>query len=106
ARDGHVLTLIGSRDENVRVKVKSEFEDCAETVLRATPDDDNKADVELEAWLQEDSEDETLVLDLNGEGSFDLKLDGAGWKGKGAYKNLTLNVLDEFSHYIDTDGNG
>src|SRR5690606_26895212 len=75
--------------------------------LNASRADDKKPDVKLNASLADgvDGENETLVLEIDGTGNFDLAIDGARKGGGGAYKNLTLNVVDGFSHYIDTDKN-
>src|SRR5690606_10653801 len=113
-RDDNFLTLFGSSDGNVNVDVTVKRGDEVGDVVvdvtalqRASRADDKKADVKLNASLADgvDGSKETLVLEIDGTGNFDLAIDGARQDGGGAYKNLTLNVVDGFSHYIDTDKN-
>jgi|GEM_PF-2481605 len=115
ARDGNLITLIGTSDDDVRVKLHSDGDNDELCNLQdAAAVDDETTDVYLNAVLAQeaDTEDDTLSLTINGTGNFDLAIDGA-WNGVSlfslapgpAYENLTLNVLDSFSHYIDTDSN-
>lgn len=116
ARDGNVLTLIGSSDVDVEVDFDSDGNnDCHDQLQCATPADDQDIDVSINAVLDQDvdTDNDTLALTVNGTGDFDLGIDGA-WDGFSvldqqaavAYENLSIDVQDDFSHYINTDENG
>ncbi|HEY6642742.1 hypothetical protein [Povalibacter sp.] len=115
ALDGNVITMIGSSDRDVPVHMNSDGDnDSVDGLQCATATDDQQIDVSVTAVLaaDADTDNDTLALTINGRGSFDLGIDGA-WNGislysmgpEVAYENLSINVKDSFSHYIDTDEN-
>jgi len=110
AVDNNVITLIGSSDEDVDVCFDSDSDlDFAQSLLGATPSDDGDADVVINAHLSEseDTDDDTLALVLDGTGNFDVAIDAeAPPPDSPRYENLVIDVQDEYSHTIDTAGDG
>jgi hypothetical protein len=104
ARDGNVITLIGSSDEDVEIELNGNGDYLDTCVQSATASDDREIDVALTTHLalDADTDNDTLALEINGEGNFDLSIDAA-WGEDVAYEHLTIDVQDEYSHYIDTN---
>jgi len=109
ARDGNMITLIGSSDEDVEIELEGKGDSLDDCVQSASASDDREIDVTLTAHLAEDgdTDGDTLALEIDGEGNFDLSIDAARESKDGlvAYEHLSIDVQDEYSHYIDTNPN-
>lgn len=122
--DDNQITLIGRHGESqweanpVVVSLESDGTGDSVTQLQASSAvDDRILDVQVTALPAIDTDDDTLALEINGPGSFDLGLAagdytlGFGYYGSEptppsyeGFENLVLNVTDQHSHYIDTVG--
>ncbi|HEX7115841.1 MAG TPA: hypothetical protein VF193_11980 [Steroidobacter sp.] len=108
AVDNNVITLVGSSDESVSVCLDSEGTgDKIENLQCATVADDGAADVIVNAHLSEaeDTDSDTLALTLDGSGAFDVAIDAEA-DVESRYEHLVIDVQDEYSHTIDTAGDG
>lgn len=99
-----VVTLGGDLEASWAVtRLESTLVDksFAEFVQPSDAVDDSEIDVTVKATLAEDTENDTMDLTVDGYGAFDLEIVG---DGEGQYEHLDLKVTDEFSHYINTNG--
>ncbi|NTU57999.1 MAG: hypothetical protein HGB00_03655 [Chlorobiaceae bacterium] len=125
--DDNQILLTGARGaEGVTVVTGpgTPSEDGVVHIQDSTPLDDSTVDVHLNATLAvpeiaSESAD-VLGIDINGHGAFDLLIESDNnhtnndfeYYGSSAgvdlsnngFENLSLNVIDSYSHYIDTNG--
>ncbi|QHE87170.1 hypothetical protein [Hydrogenophaga sp. BPS33] len=99
-----VVTLGGELEASWSVtRMESSYvnKTFAEFVQASDAEDDSDIDVTAKATLAENTDNDTMDLTVDGYGAFDLEIVG---DGVGQYEHLDLNVVDEFSHYINTNG--
>ena len=93
--DGYSLTVTRTVDNYVG-------ETYGSSEQGSTSTDDSNIDVFVDASLAEGATDTTMDLTVHGTGSFDIALTVG--ESANPYTDLDLKLGDEYSHFIDTNG--